>query len=406
VGQDLIDLLIAQGYIKLYQRPKKTEEIDSEDEMYFISRSGRRFSYGDLKRGFKKIPYLYLITNKLRTLRQIKLLDDEMTVWIDKHLHLLNDQYFNHYNHSYKYIKVLPPSRNAFLQFDQDERYIIPLWGLEGEKNYYPDASGYDENSWAGSHINLFTFKKDLIHFTTLVQPIEIGLKNSQCIILADQLLRTYDFNITDESETVIENNFEIVIKKGRRKRINKKKPVKRVNDYSAFFLKSRFKNPLFNHPNDYDLTKEIFHQQLMTALFGYFHISEFASRFPQAAEILRSIKGGGRGSEKAFRGFADNIKPTIYKTDYRLVLEDKHPALSEGQAYYKIVSLVCRIREVELMRAIWKRLKKCGIVFIPLLSSVVVSDDEKIATSYIVRDEIRKHFDKRLMVEVVEKDL
>lgn len=358
--QDLTQFLLDQGYIQLYQRPKNK---NPDDEIFIISKSGKRYSYSDLKRGFKKIPYLYIPTVKLTKLRQIKLVNEKMILWIDEHLHLLNDQYFNHYNYSYKHIRFdLTPYERKVLTIE--ERNLIDSFGHPEIKEYHINDFGYDVNDWAGNHLNIFTDNKTyLLKYSNLVEPIEIGLKHSECLIIADQLMKTIG-----------------------------------PNDYSVYYLKTRFsKQALFQHPFDYDLSKLIFEQQLFTALFGYFNVSSFAIMFPKAWNILYNIKAGRNN----YLEFASNLKQPIFKTDIRLQIDSKHPAYERGQIYYKIISLVYYIRITQIMREIWNKLKKCDIIFIPLESSVVVSGLREEATTYIIETVLKKHIDKKIYFEI-----
>lgn len=385
---DLTQFLIDNGYLQLYQRPIK--QVDPDDEMYIISKSGKRFSYGDLKRGFKKIPYLYIPTIKLTKLRQIKLRDEAMTRWIDKHLHLLNDQYFNHYNHSYKYIKI----ENVPSSFSFNDRYfkkgVISDYGHPDVKEYHIDNCGYDLNNWAGNHVNVFTSNNELLKYTNLKKPIEIGLLYSECLIMADQLLKT-----------IGPNDFSAFYLKTRFNKLTYKKDEK-----GRKVLIAKHKGPLFTLASEYSLYNHLLPEQVWMTLYRYDQVNEFAQMFPQTWDLLYRIKAGQDDKGIHFMGFTKNITPTIFKTDYRLNILEDSDAYRRGQKYYKITLLVYHLRIVGMMREIWNRLKKCGIKFIPLESSVVVSSNDAVPTEYIVKKTIERHIDNRLVTVVLKRKI
>lgn len=386
--QDLTQFLLDHGYIQLYQRPPK--KIDPEDESYIISKSGKKYTFSDLKRGFKKIPYLYIPTTKLTKLRPIKLRSEEMTVWIDNHLHLLNDQYFNHYNHSYKYIKIENlPSTFSFNNkyFDKN---IIYEYGHPKIKEYHIDGCGYDLNNWAGNHVNVFTHNKDLIKHTNIVKPIEIGIVHSECLIMADQLIKT-----------IGPNDFSAFYLKTRFNKLTYKK-----NEKGKKVLIAKHKDQLFTLASEYSVYTHLLREQVWMALYRYDNINEFANMFPQTWDMLYRIKAGQSDKGLYFMGFTKNLNPTIFKTDYRLIIPEDSEAYPRGQKYYKITLLVYHIRLVQIMREIWSRLKKCGIKFIPLESTVVVSNGDVVPTEYIVKKIMDKHIDGRLTTVVLKQQI
>jgi len=350
---DIIDYLIINNF--LIKQPSKYANTQ------YYNATG-------LSKPEKRDANIYIPQQKLIDLNSIYLFDDVMTKYLDAHIHILNNQYFNHYNHSYKYIKVnLPYSER--IQCDISVLNILDRWGDKTIKDYDISDFGYDDK-FTETHINTFTFNQHLLKYTSIVKPIKIGIMHSIPIILADQLLKT----------------------------IGK-------NDYSDFYLKSRFKNALFRLSIDYNIFNEIFEQQFYSAIYGFEHIDEFNKMFPKAHSLLWRIKNGGRGVEPDFIGFTSNLNPKILKNDKRLNLKLNHPALKRGQAYYKIIPLVCMIREVKILRDIWRRLKKCDIPFIPLQSSIVIPTIYEKTTIYIFEDIINQHIDKRLKF-IVEKNL
>lgn len=338
--KDLIKYLTDNDYIR--KQPSTT----ANTQYYIIT---------GLTKTEKKDANLYLVMPKLRNLKQVFLDDIIIENWVDKHIHLLSNQYFNHFEHSYKWIKIKIPYEER-IHYNINQLNIIDRYGDSITKDYEITKLGYDHTKFAGTHFNIFTLDRNLLKYTSLIDPIEIGFLYSIPVILADQMYKIFG-----------------------------------ENDYSNFFMKRRFTKGLFHFITDYYIFQDIFYQQFYSAIYGYELIKEFNDKFPNANQLLWRIKNGGRGLELPFIGFTKDIKPKILKSDVRLHLECDHPAISRGQPYYRIVPLVCMIREVQIMRQIWKRLKKCNILFLPLTSSVVVERQYEVATSYIVND-ILKH--------------
>jgi hypothetical protein len=348
---DIIEFLINTNYILLLPSNQKNT---------------RYYTSTGLSKIEKKDANLYKMKDKILMLYEVILFDDEVTKWIDKHLHLLNRQNFNHYEHSYKHIKVdIPQAERVF--YDPFILSIADNYGDATVKRYEINEYGYDQNSFAGTHYNIFSNRKELLKYTSLVEPVEIGIQDSIPVLLADQLYKTQG-----------------------------------DNDYSAFYYKNRFKKAMFRFSLDYDICLDIFYQQLITAIYGYVNVDEFKLKFPKAAKLLRRIKEGGRGLEEPFIGFTRDIKPVVKKDDRRLSLKANHPALKEGQAYYKIVSLVCQIREVQIMREYWRRLKLCDIKFIPLISSVAIEQKNEDVAYYIMDDILKKHIHNKIKYVVL----
>ena len=343
---DVIQYLIDNEYIR------KLPSTEANTQYYTIT---------GLTKQIKKDANLYLLLPKLLNLELIFLTDIIIEHFVDTHLHLISNQNFNHYENCYKWIKIILPKEERY-KYNIAQLNCIARYGESAYKEYEITELGYDHTKFAGTHFNIFTNNRDLLKYTTLNEPIEIGFLYSIPVILADQMYKTLG-----------------------------------ENDYSDFFKKKRFTRSLFQFVDDYYIFKEIFYQQFYSAIYGYTRIKEFANKFPKANSLLWRVKNGGRGLELPFIGFTKNITPKILKTDERLHLEDEHPAISSGQPYYKIVPLVCMIREVIIMRQVWRRLKKCGIIFIPLTSSVVVQKEHEKATTFIFEDVLKKHIHSKL---------
>lgn len=364
---DLIQYLILNNYIIVYKTPLTEDEL--RDLRYGIK-------YKIFDENYKKPANLYLLTNKLRALRKIILLDKDFEIFIDKHLHYLNGLYFNHYENSYKHIKISDVPREVYSLLDEKEKNILFEYGHPEVKNYNILDFGFD-TKYSGTHVNLFTKNKHLISYTNLVIPLEIGLIDSEVILLADQLLKTVG-----------------------------------KNDFSNYFSKRKYqkpffnkegnlvawhKEPLYNSPNDYDLFTEISRLHFRMAAYGYEQINEFRDLFPKAWNLLYLIKKGVTDKGENYIGFTSNLKMPIFKNDIRLQIEDNHPAYKRGQKFYKIISLVIMIRQTEIMRKIFLRLKKCDIRFIPLENSVVISRMDEEPTLYIFNEVLNEFIDKKL---------
>lgn len=341
--QKIIDWLITNNYIILVTPTHKNKQ-------YYIATG--------LTKPEKKDPNLYIVTVKLTNLYEQILFDDDLTQWIDEHLHLLNRQYFNHYNNAYKHIKINLPY-TIRQNYEIEELNIIDEYGDPSVKDYDINRFGFDNNKYAGEHLSLFTKHKELIHYTSVKDPWEVGIFDSIPLILADQLYKT----------------------------IGK-------NDFSSFYRKGKFKKGLFKTLSDYYLFQEIFEQTFYTAIFGYEHIKEFKDKWPDAHNKLYQIKSGRSDIQPYFLGFTTNIKPNILKSDFRLTIKSSKEVMQRGQTYYKIVPLVIRIRIVKIMRDIWKRLKKCEVPFIPLFDSVIVFQDDNKKVQYIFDDVLKHHID------------
>lgn len=361
---DIIQFLIQSDYIRLLPSTKINTKYYNDTGLTKLE---------------KKDPNLYLMKEKILLLNDIILTDNKVITWVDEHLHLLNRQNFNHYNWSYKNIKItLPP--NIRLNYEYQILNVIDRYGDPTIKDYDINWFGYDEYKFAGTHKSIFTNDPTLLKYSNIYQPTIIGLNdNAFSLILADQLLKTVG-----------------------------------ENDFSDFYKKIKIKKMKllkFTWAIEFDIYQKIWGPYLDNVIYGYEHISQFKTMFPKATNLLHQIKSGGNVN-LPFMGFTKNIKPKILKNDVRISLNEKHPArqyhlirkkknehpaYKRGEIYYKIISLVCQIREVQMMREVWRRLKKCDIIFIPLYGSVVVSGNYVGATHYIINEVLKKHIDKRL---------
>jgi len=343
----IIEFLIDNKYIDLLPSTHKNTQ-------YYIATG--------LTKPEKQDAHLYKVNRKLLDLYEVILYDDLLTKWIDEHLHLLNGQYMNHYNSIYKYIKIdLPQDVRERYSYNPIILNVIDEYGDPTLKDYYINRFGFDNNKFAGEHLSLFTKYRELLHYTSIVDPWEVGFYDSIPLVLADQLLKT----------------------------IGK-------NDFSSYYRKGKYSKSLFKSEKDYDIFDEIYDKTFYSAIFGYDHIEQFQKKWPKAYDKLYQIKSG-RSDIDYFLGFASNIKPKILKSDVRLKISENHPAFKRGQAYYKIVPLVIRLRIVNIMRDVWKRMKKCDIPFIPLFDSVLVPKVYNKVTYYIFYLVLKEHIDDYL---------
>lgn len=379
-GYDIQEYLSSNGYITRYYSKKQKKII----ERHYVN-----------DKNYKKEAKLYSINRKLKNLNLAILNDAHFTNIIDKNLHHLSGQYFNHYYHSYRNIKIdIPYERINEIPFEQ--KLILERWGDPLIKDFDIYDFGFDNNEWAGEHINTFNFiNKTFLNYTSLGDVVEVGLRHYREILLADQLLKTLGEN--DYSEFFKKTRFtkkkvkvnEII--KGKKKRVDKQ-----------FKLIS-----LFRTKDDYNLSSELPLIEFWTAVCGYQYIETFAKRFPKAFNFLYNVKRGINTREGAyFNGFTFNIKPIIFKDDIRLIVKKDHQSFMRGQIFYKIVPLVLSYRILQLMHEFWMKLKKCGIMFIPLEGSVVVSKQYEVAATYIFKSVLKNQFDKSLMCEILHLNL
>ncbi|MBI5010639.1 MAG: hypothetical protein HZB98_13545, partial [Bacteroidia bacterium] len=353
---NLVTYLIDHSYIIKYEKKKTfSERMEEQEEI--------------LKIGYKKEANLYCLTPKLRDLNHIAINDLSFTLFIDKHTHLLNDNYFNHYYYNYRNIQIeLPSELRSHLTFEA--RDILDRWGDQTIKEYHNTEFGYDDNNWAGTHFNAFVrfnkqlsnfntpetvpFVRELLKHTSLGEVSEIGIAQCWPLLVADQLIKTYGDN--DFSDFFKKNKFKkkVIVQKVKVKEKHNKKRVRKTKQTTYEFslideidilekllidspnvLETNVyeTNPLFGESNDdYIIFNKIFPQQLYTALFGFQHIKEFKEHFPEAIKILYEIKRG------RYLKFTSNLKMKIFKNDKRLHLKEDAQAFKKGQSYYKIV--------------------------------------------------------------------
>lgn len=151
---------------------------------------------------------------------------------------------------------------------------------------------------------------------------------------------------------------------------------------------------------------------EMAKAIFGFHHNAFFYNFFPKTwSDILYHIKAGNK---YYFETFVSGINPKVTKKDYRIqIMKDGkflHPygpeVYERGQIYYKVVALVWHLRENEIMREIWRKLKTFGILCIPLMDKVLVAGRFEEAVKKITLDTWREHLDSRIKIfpEVIKR--
>jgi hypothetical protein len=374
--------LIENGYIRRYFPPKREKVID----IHLVNDAN-----------YKKEAKIFELTNKLRSLREVILNDLPFTNVIDKNIHHLNGQFFNHYYHSYRNIKIDIP-RARIHEIKPELREIFDAWGDPTIKDYDLNKFGYDNNEWAGAHINAFSFvSKEFLKYTSLGDVAEVGFHFSKEVLIADQLLKTIGEN--DYTDFHKRTKFS-------KKIISVKQPVKDNRKRKKRSIKKEIGiHPAFESKYDYFLYKEVSYFDFWNSVYGYEYYEGFAKRFPQTYKYLYDVKRGIY-SGTYFSGFALNIKPKIFKNDLRLFIKKDSAAFARGQLYYKLVPLVIAHRQMQINHDYWMRLKKCGIVFIPQECSVIVSNKNITAAAYIMREVLNRHIDKSIKCDVLRYEL
>ena len=384
---DIQNYLTTNDYIIRHYPNKKEKEF----ELSVVDKNGKIHTLNN--KGYKMEAKLYFLTNKLRSLYEIILNDDYFTNVIDKNLHHLSGQYFNHYYHSYRNIKIDIPY-DKIDEITPEQRMTLERWGDSKTKDYFKiNEFGFDDNEWVGEHINVFNLiPRSFLNYTSLGDVVEVGLKYYREVLLADQLLKVFGKNDYSDFFNKTKYNKKIVnIRESKGKKATKKE----------ILIK-----PLFQSKDDYNVYDKISYFEFWNAVYGFYHIDSFAKLFKKANNYLYDIKRGIFKNGVFFNGFTFNIKPLIFKNDIRLFIDGDHPAFKRGQLYYKVVPLVIAYRQVQLMHDFWMRLKKCGIMFIPLECSVAVEKKYEVATTYILKDILNKYIEKQLMCEIIHIDI
>lgn len=198
---NLIDYLIDNNYIIKVER-----EPDDEDKklksFYFVN----KFAY-------KKKPNIYYLTAKIFELNETVLQDESIEKTVITNLHHLYFQSFNHWAHNYRHIQINITDEvleeavdNEFLsnKFKDSRRpksfhienlkTMMSQYGNLEYKNYDIAQFGI-ENHWERVS-NVFTICNPILRkHTSIEQPIEIGIKYSEGVIIADQLLKAFGEN-------------------------------------------------------------------------------------------------------------------------------------------------------------------------------------------------------------------
>ena len=410
-------------------------------------------------------------------------------------LHYLNFQSFNHWAHNYRRISLDVPNDKVweaaiddsyFLSKQNPNRdisfhtYNVIAWannyGNPGFRSYDITATGLENHHFGGRVSNIFTNCNPILrNYTSLTNAVEIGIKYSEGVIMADQLLKKFGRN--DYTDFFIDRNIAYKEKLREAKAKKKKTPgplnkflftlsnedyYRNINQY--FIEKEKEvidkkiesdektgvktgprNNPLFKLPYEeekevleelikgsppsldcyspsdkeigmlysrHNLSSDFYRIEINKAIFGYSHNVFFRKYFPNLwTDILYDIKAGNR---YYFEKFVEDITPTITKKDWRIQVkkgdEFIHPDGKEiykrGQIYYRVVSLVWILREVEIMRAIWRKLKNFGIPCIPIFDKVMVAGRFEEAVKRITLETWKEHLDPKIKIfpEVIKR--
>lgn len=421
---NLIEYLIQNNYIsrfQMYEAPKSAME-----EIF------REINYDN----YKKKPHLYLIQSRLRILPVDELMDLSMERAIITNIHHLYQQHFNHWAHNYRRISISVPNNDIWhniiqtryhreqLHKHRSESYYIDRLKSQAAQYGKFDYKNYDlwpfgnESRKTGRISNIFTISDpDLRYYSSLENAIEVGIKYSEGVIMADQLLKTIGDN--DFSKYFIDK--AVAYKEWVEKQKRRGKEVKVKPDLIELFSVPEDELIFFGDPRPityYELHKE----QIILGLFGYQHNDFFSEMFPKAWDKLYQIKGNWVKGEKdqdrhareyIFNEFVSNIRPKIFLNDWRIQVETKkyrHYDIAEvnrrKQRYYKVVGLVYQLREVQVMRAIWKKLKKKCIPFIPINDTVMVAGNFEDLVKEITIETWREHLNPKIKIfpEVIRR--
>ncbi len=209
---NLIDYLIENDYISKFEPYEEDEGTMEAIE--------RKLNFEN----YKRKPNLYLIHNKLRSLPERELSDVSMERTIITHLHHLDQQSFNHWAHNYRYIGIEVPSDDIWQEVIDSNYHrdrmspqrseAIYIENLKAQANLYgqPNYKSYDlsffgeeDRRLAYRVSNIFTRSDPILRrYTTLLDAVEVGIKHSEGVIMADQLLKTIGDN--DFSNCFIDN--------------------------------------------------------------------------------------------------------------------------------------------------------------------------------------------------------
>jgi hypothetical protein len=413
--RDLIGYLIENKYISRFEPFDWDKDINEQIEEEY-----NRASY-------KKKPYFYLIHQKLRNLRSAYLDDISVEKTVTINLHNLYQQSFNHWAHNYRYIGIEVPNDEIWEQvintryhqlrinpykpislYIHNIKVAAQLNGNLTYKSYDLRMFGL-EDDFGGRVSNIFTVSDPILRkYTTLRDAVEIGIKYSEGVLMADQLLRTIGSNdFTDyfiDKAVAYQEWVEKEKKKGKKVEIKQKSLELYTLPKDELILLGK---PPITY---YDIHRE----QIVNAMFGYSHNSFFSKMFPKTWDILFQIKANvvkekendKHAREYIFNQFVSNMNPKIFLNDWRIQIKSKYythrqydEIIRRSQKYYKIVGLVWNLREVEVMRTIWKKLKSFGILCIPIIDKILVSGRFKDAVEKITIETWRKYLDPKIKI-------
>jgi len=320
---NLIELLIEGGYIqriKPYEGDKTWwDKIREQTEAY------------------KMEPNFYQLKPKLLNLRIGELIDPSIEKVVINNLHHLHQQHFNHWAHSFRHIKLDVPDEAWSTVINSDQivreiwqgksersitlnlRFIAEKFGDQDFKLYTENrVFGYQDPT--GRYHSIFTRANPILRqYTSLNEPASIGIRYSEGVIMADQLLRVFGNN--DFSKYFIDDAiaYQEKVTEAIRKESDPPQPRNLMlyeppDDILIHFDPSP--SPISNY--------EIGRETIYYAMFHYWRNDFFEETFPQTWDLLYKIKANKRGEHEhynkyMFEEFVKDIKPWISLNDKRI---------------------------------------------------------------------------------------
>ncbi len=406
---NLIEYLISNGYIRRIERHLTIEE---KNRLNLIRPS------------YMKLPYFYQSTQKLLALDEYILNNESVEKTLIINLHHLNNQAFNHFAHNIRYIHINLPNEGELRQLLNEYQYMHtrPLsfyvsnvqveamkWGNLNYKEYNINEIYFEDKNGTPNH--LLTKYPVLRKYTSLQDAIEIGIRSSEALLLADQLYKTFGKNELFEFFKYSQPGLKIIYKIVKSIYEIKRGNKKRIDEDIRYYKSTR----LFESESDYYFDQQMEREHFIEVVSGFRYNEEFAIKYPKTWNILYHIKKGHkfikkRGSASIskdyFKKFVSTFippKPMIFKNDIRLKADDV-VAIKNNQSYYKVINLVIQLREIEIMRKIWSELKKREILFVPLYDKVLISNNNIKAVEYIIENVWRKYIHKDLQINLDTK--
>lgn len=395
---DIIKFLIENDYIQRF-------EPDGSDESWYEKLKAQTAKY-------RKARNLYLLSPKLLNLNEGYLNDKSVERTVSTNLHHLYQQNFNHWAHNYRHISLNVPNDDVWREAIDNSYYyqlMQPgrpeshyIYNIQIAANRYGNITYKDYNIMnfggednAGRVSNIFTTCEPILRgYTSLVDAVEIGIKYSEGVIMADQLLKTFGNN--DFSDIFIDEAvaYQEMLDYARRMKLGEPLPPS-LELYEPPDEEMYGFRDFQRHYTNYDA----YRGNIQSYVFGYDDNESFSQTFPKVWELLYRVKANKRDEEDTkylFNQFVSNITPWILLDDWRLKTKNQE-AYRRGQRFYKVTRLVWILREVEVMRTIWKELKRRGIVFIPILDKVLVSGKFEEVVTRITLKKWREHLDSKI---------